>query len=140
MRSIAITIALICLALPGMAQNQENYKVRLAPVPTDASTRANIAGAGAATAVLTGTKLTINGTFEGLLSPATVARLHRGIARGVRGSAFQELTVTKAGKGTLSGSIDLTPDQVQNLRKGQLYIQIYSQKAPDGNLWGWLLR
>jgi len=34
----------------------------------------------------------------------------------------------------------LTPEQVQSLKKGQLYIQIYSEKAPDGNLWGWLLR
>jgi hypothetical protein len=42
--------------------------------------------------------------------------------------------------GTLSGSIDLTPEQLQSLRKGQLYLQISSEKAPDGNLWGWLLR
>jgi RNA polymerase sigma-70 factor (ECF subfamily) len=41
---------------------------------------------------------------------------------------------------TLTGSIDLSPDQLQALRKGQLYIQISSEKAPDGNLWGWLLR
>jgi len=69
-----------------------------------------------------------------------VARLHRGLATGVRGSAFQDLTVSKATTGTITGSIDLTPEQVQSLKKGQLYIQIYSEKAPDGNLWGWLLR
>jgi hypothetical protein len=29
---------------------------------------------------------------------------------------------------------------VQALKKGQLYIQISSEKAPDGNLWGWFVR
>jgi hypothetical protein len=99
-----------------------------------------VRGGGSATAVLSGNKLTIDGKFEGLLSPATVARLHHGIARGVRGSAFQDLTVENATAGALSGSIVLTPEQIQNLRKGQIYIQIHSEKAPDGNLWGWLLR
>ena len=59
---------------------------------------------------------------------------------GVRGSSFAELTVSKAPKGTISGSIDLTPEQVQSLKRGQLYIQISSEKAPDGNLWGWFVR
>ena len=40
----------------------------------------------------------------------------------------------------MSSSIDLTPEQLQALKKGQLYIQIASEKAPDGNLWGWFVR
>ena len=59
---------------------------------------------------------------------------------GVRGSSFAELMVSKARTGTVSVSIDLTPDQVQSLKRGQLYIQISSEKAPDGNLWGWFVR
>ena len=59
---------------------------------------------------------------------------------GVRGAPIGELTVSKAMNGTIAGSLDLTPDQVQSLRKGRLYIQISSEKAPDGNLWGWFLR
>ena len=59
---------------------------------------------------------------------------------GVRGASLAMLTVSKALKGTLSGSIDLTPAQVQALKKGQLYVQISSEKAPDGNLWGWFVR
>ena len=34
---------------------------------------------------------------------------------------------------------DLTPDQLQALLDGRLYIQIHSASAPEGNLWGWLL-
>ena len=43
-------------------------------------------------------------------------------------------------RGTISGSFDLTPEQVQYLKQGKLYIQINSEKAPDGTLWGWLLK
>ncbi len=51
------------------------------------------------------------------------------------------LTVSKAEQGIVSGSIELTPVQVyvQSLRDHQLYIQISSEKAPDGRLWGWLV-
>jgi hypothetical protein len=142
-RSVAVlglTALLVSLALPGAAQSQEKYKVRLATVPMDGGMRNTVAGTGTATAVLAGAKLTVNGTFDGLLSPATTAAVHRGPAMGVRGSSFATLTVSKAPKGTLSGSIDLTPEQVQALKKGQLYIQLSSEKAPDGNLWGWFVR
>ena len=134
----AVLVAL--LSISAAAQSQERYRVRLATVPMDGGMRNTVAGTGAATAVLTGGKLTVNGTFDGLLSPATTAEVHRGPAMGVRGPSFAMLTASKAQKGTLSGSVDLTPDQVQALRKGQLYIQVASEKAPDGNLWGWFVR
>lgn len=137
---LGITALLALLSTPSVAQSQERYKVRLATVPMDGGMRNTVAGTGSATAVLTGTKLAVNGTFEGLLSPATTAAVHRGPAMGVRGSSFAALTVSKAPKGTLSGTIDLTPEQMQSLKKGQLYIQIASEKAPDGNLWGWFVR
>ena len=142
-RSVAvlgIAAVFALLSTSGVAQGQERYQVRLATVPMDGGMRNTVAGSGSATAVLTGTKLAVNGTFDGLLSPATTADVHRGPAMGVRGSSFAVLTVSRAPKGTLSGSIDLTPEQVQALRKGRLYLQISSEKAPDGNLWGWFVR
>jgi hypothetical protein len=121
------------------AQTGETYRVRLTPVPIDVSMMARIAGSGSATAVLIGTKLTINGTFDGLRSPATVAKIHRAF-KGIRGPAILDLTVSKGTTGTVSGSVELTPGQVEDLRGARLYIQIYSERAPEGNLWGWLLR
>jgi hypothetical protein len=126
-----------CLGLA--AQKTETYKVRLTPVSMDTAMKVNIAGSGTASAILIDDKLSINGTFDGLLSPATTAQIHRGSATGVRGPVILDLTVSPATSGTVSGTFDLTPDQVDSLRKGRLYIQIASQKAPDGNLWGWLL-
>jgi hypothetical protein len=122
------------------AQNGETFKARLSALPADAKTRADLAGSGSASAVLTGARLAIAGSFEGLRTAATSASLHSSVATGVRGPAIGDLTVSKAASGTIAGSIDLTPEQLTSLRKGSLYIQIHSEKAPDGVLWGWLLK
>ena len=133
-------VLIVACSLPLAAQAPETYKVRLSPVPVEAQTRANIAGIGSATATLAGMKLSITGSFEGLLSPAMDAKIHQGPVTGVRGPAILDMTVAHANNGAVSASLDLTPPQIESLKKGRLYIQIDSDKAPDGNLWGWLLR
>lgn len=105
----------------------------------DAAMKVNIAGSGTATATLSGTKLILKGSFEGLLSPATKAQLHRGSATGVRGPVMFDVIVDHAPAGKVAGSFELSADQIESLRKGRFYIEIASEKAPDGNLWGWLL-
>ena len=134
-----LLIALALGALTALAQ-QETYKLRLAPVATDIAMRENIAGSGMVTATLAGSKLTISGTFEGMKGNATMAHIHQGTAAGVRGPKLLDLTVTKAMSGNLSGSFDLTPDQLEALKKGKWYVQIHSEKAPEGNLWGWIMK
>jgi hypothetical protein len=121
----------------------DTYTARLGWVPTTPTDRPNVIGKGSATATLAGRKLTISGSFEGLAAPATVARLHSGIAKGARGAAIGDLTVTQAAAGKLSGSFDLTPQQLESLKQGKLYIQLHTGKGvpPDGStLWGWFLK
>lgn len=122
------------------AQSGESFKARLSAVPADARTRAALAGSGSASATLSGSKLTITGSFEGLLSPATTAALHSGVAAGVRGPSIGDLTITKSVSGTITGSVELNPAQLSDLHKGGLYVEIQSDKEPNGVLWGWLLR
>jgi len=131
---------LLLLAVPGVSQNTERYRVRLTTVPMDGGMRNTVAGNGSASATLAGTKLSITGTFDGLKSPATSAQLHSGVAKGVRGNPVADLEITKSTKGSISGSVDLTPDQLKGLRDGRLYIEVASEKAPEGNLWGWILK
>ena len=131
-------VAAIALGLV-WAATEEKFHTRLAPVAMSEAMRATIAGLGSATATLSGNKLQINGTFEGLRSAATTAELHLSRVPGVRGPSVFDLTVTHGTSGTVTGSIDLAPDQVEALKKGRFYIQIQSEKAPDGNLWGWLM-
>jgi hypothetical protein len=135
-----VCLSLLALASPGVSQNAERFRIRLTTVPMDGGMRNTVAGFGSASATLAGSKLSITGTFDGLKSPATTAKLNSGVARGVRGNPVADLTVTKATKGSLTGSIDLTAEQVKGLRDGKLYVEIASEKAPEGNLWGWILK
>jgi hypothetical protein len=136
----ATWLLILCSAALLVGQQPKTFRTRLAPVPIDVSMQATIAGSGTASAVLTGTRLAITGTFEGLRSPATIAQLHRSPIKGVRGPVIFDLVVTKTEgtSGTLSGNLELTSIQVADLEKGRLYVQLHSEKAPDGNLWGWL--
>jgi hypothetical protein len=120
------------------AQGAKSFKARLSTVPIDVAMQSTIAGKGSVTATLDGTTLTVTGTFQDLKSPATVVRLHRGY-RGVRGPAFADLKVSSGTSGTISGSVALNASQISELSKSLFYVQLHSEKAPDGNLWGWLL-
>ncbi len=140
MKMLCGLLALLLTVLPSVhAQAPRTFKTRLGTVPVEAATLAGlIGGSGEVAAVLTGTKLKVNGTFKGLQSPATVARLHVA-PKGQRGPAMLDLVVTKATSGTISGDLDLTPVQADHLVRNRVYVQIHSEKAPEGNLWGWLL-
>ena len=141
MKRSALTIVVLVLSLPPVAaQNEIRYKVRLAPVPMDIAMRSTVAGRGSATATLKGNLLTVNGTFDGLRSAATAARLYLGPAMGIRGMPFGDLMISKATEGTISGSVTLMPDQARALERSRVYLQISSERAPDGNLWGWVVR
>lgn len=137
--AVFIGAAILLAGYVALAQGGETFKARLSPVPIDMTMMSRIAGVGSATATLTGKKLTISGNFSGLRSAATDAHIHRG-ARGVRGPAILDLTVSKATSGNIGGSLELTAEQIEDLRNSRFYIQINSERASDGNLWGWLLR
>jgi hypothetical protein len=132
---VAVTVA---MGLPVQAQTPQ-YRARLSVVPLDIAMQATIAGSGSITAALKGTTLTITGTFSGLRTPATAVRVHRGPKTAMRGPAIGDLTATAATGGTITGSIELTTAQAGDLAAGRLYVMLHSEKAPEGNLWGWLL-
>jgi hypothetical protein len=114
------------------------YRARLSQVPVDTPMLPNVTGTGTVAATLSGRTLTISGNYEGLQTAATVARVHRG-AKGIRGPAVFDLKVSGGTSGTISGSIELSPAQLEDLARERFYVQLHSEKAPDGNLWGWLL-
>jgi hypothetical protein len=133
-----LAAASACIAA-ATASAADTFRVRLTPVPIEASTAAATTGQGSATAQLDGTKLTLKGTFAGLKGAATVARLHAGAVTGVRGPAIADFAVPSAQNGNFAADITLTAAQADAVRRGHVYVQIASASAPDGNLWGWLL-
>ena len=138
---LSLTIAILFAVVALGAQQPRSFKTRLSPVPIDVAMQATVAGNGTVSAVLTGAKLAVTGSFDGLKSRGTTAQLHRSAVRGVRGPSVADLVVnnTDAASGTLSGTVELTAIQIADLEKGRLYVQLHSEKAPDGNLWGWLM-
>ena len=131
--------AMAFLLCGGSAFAADTYQANLGPMPLDQANNKNMLGRGDATATLDGKTLTVSGSFSGLPSSATRAHLFVGLAIGVPGTEGLDLNVTAADSGTVSGTLKLSPKQAAAFRTGKLYVQIDSQKAPAGNLWGWLL-
>lgn len=135
---VALMIAAAHGGDAGAAQTVK-YSARLSRAAIDAAALSKVAGIGSIEAELRGTTLTLQGTYSGLLSRATRAHVARGAMKGLRGREIFELTLTPGTAGTIAGTVTLTAAQVEDLHAGRLYVQIDSDSAPDGNLWGWLL-
>src|SRR5687767_5761535 len=111
-RMLGLAVLLATLPSTSMiGQGTKTFKTRLSPMPFDLAMAATMTGAGTLTGVLAGTTLTLNGTFEGLSSPATVARLHKSPKPGMRGEPVLDLQVPKAVRGTIEATLTLTSQQ-----------------------------
>lgn len=133
--------AILWLTVVGVtAQSRpETYRIRLSPLGVTGQTVNTTTGVGKLTATLTGSRLSIEGTFEGLTGNATSANLRRG-PKGIPGPVVFEIEVPKAPRGTIAATVDLSAAQIDDLRAGRLYLQIHSERAPDGSIRGWLLK
>ena len=130
--------ALAILLLSASSAFAATFQTDLDPVSYDNSTRTSVEGDGKVTATLTGDRLTLSGSFDGLSSNATLA--HLGVAQ-IKGapteSFFADLTVTKAVAGTFSGTVTLSAEQARALNASALFIRLDTVKGAAGSLWGW---
>ena len=136
-----VLAALAALFVPSVLTGAlaDDYATRLTAVAYDGAMRANVQGDGQISATLDGKRLTVTGRFTALPSSATTAKLYSGAGIGVPGGPLLDLQLNGQTDGVLSGSFTLNSKQLTALRLGHVYVQINSQKAPEGNLWGWLL-
>ena len=142
---IAFTALATVAAATALAAADGTFTAALGWVPIGGAERSEVAGEGKVTATLSGSKLSITGSFEGLPAKATAARLHLGVAKGARGpgggATIGDLRVTGATNGSIAGDVRLSAEQVEALKAGRVYLQIYSEKGvpPDhATLFGWL--
>ena len=138
-RSFLSSVILVLAAAGAPALAADKYITNLGPMPMDDASKVNIQGRGDVSATLDGRRLSVSGSFHGLPSPATAGHINLSLATGVPGDKIFDLTVTQAMAGTVSGDVTLSAKQAAAFRTGKLYVQIDSQKAPDGTIWGWLL-
>lgn len=147
-RLFAAAVALLLLAAGGAVRGQLGapFSGTLEPV----AEAAGATGTGFLYSVLDyypeGPKLMVNGTFDGMSSPATVAHLHRSTAGPEEpggptpGPRVFDLVVSEGTDGTLNGSFWITEEQAEELRQGWYYVQVHSEANPAGALRGWLLQ
>jgi hypothetical protein len=133
------------VAAGALAAADGTYTAALGWVPIGGAERSEVAGEGKVTATLSGSKLAVTGSFEGLPAKATAAKLYLGVAKGARGpgggATIGELRVTGGTSGSVSGDVRLSAELIDALKAGRLYLQIYSEKGvlPDhATLFGWL--
>jgi hypothetical protein len=135
---LLLPVLLLSVPMPAMADSAK-YVAMLDPAPLTFATRNDVAGTGSVTAELSGNTLIVNGSFDGLPSPATTAQLRSGLLMGVPGEAFADLTVPHSPGGTVAASVKVSRAVIAALKRGGLYVQLNSEKAPNGNLWGWFV-
>jgi len=138
-RAVLLVALSICLGVVSDAAAADKYQVYLSAMPFSDATQPIMTGKGSASATLEGNTLSISGTFTGLSGPATKAHLSLSRGPGIPGAPFVDLTLAGDVAGKVTGQIKLDPSQLAALRGGRLYIQVDSEKAPTGHLWGWLL-
>ena len=130
-------------AVLAAAQQPKTFKARLSPVPIDVTMQATIAGIGIGhRRCSTGTKLAVTGTFEGLqvAGDDRAGSQEPGAGRSRTGRLRPDGRRRPTARAARSAARSTSPPlQVADLEKGRLYVQLHSEKAPDGNLWGWLL-
>lgn len=136
MLSFAVT-SFLAAAVPCFAADV--YTTRLEAVAYDGAMRMNVQGDGHVSATLNGKTLTVTGVFTDLPSAVTSVKLYSGPGIGVPGPAIADLQLSGQGNGSISGTVSLSAAHLTALKQGHVYVQIDSQNAPDGNLWGWLL-
>lgn len=136
MARLLLAALTVLFATPALA---DDYASRLTAVAYEGAMRANVQGDGHVSATLQGNKLTVKGDFLALPSSATEAAMYSGEGIGVPGPLLLPLRLSGQSAGSFEGSFSLNGKQLAALKRGHVYVQVNSQKAPEGNLWGWLL-
>jgi alcohol dehydrogenase (cytochrome c) len=134
---IAVFAFAVSALLGPSASAQETYRARLSPMPVNAQTVRTITGLGQVRATLDGNRLTITGEYRGMSSSATAAHVHLA-APTMAGPVAAPLQMTGGQAGQLSGSITLNADQLAALRNESLYVQVHTERNPNGELRGWI--
>jgi len=143
--TIVVTVLIAIGAATAVAAADGTFTAALGWVPIGGAERNDVAGEGKVTATLSGSKLSIAGSFESLPAKATAAKLHLGVAKGARGpgggALIGDLRVTGATNGSITGDVRLSAEQLEALKAGRVYLQLYTEKGvlPDhATLFGWL--
>lgn len=141
LKRILITVSLGLLTSNAAVPTVQNsYRTRLTTAAFEPPAR-SFKGDGAVVATITGDNVRVIGDFRALDAPAVRVRLLSGPIVGAAGGMIVATLALSANAttGTISGDLQLTPAQLTALREGRVYVQVETEAAPGGALWGWLM-
>lgn len=98
-------------------------------------------GTGSVSTTLSGSTLTLNGSYSGLSGLATMAHIHGPAGKTATAGVLFPLTFTNAavaGSGTLSASLTLSDAQIADLRAGKWYVNVHTAANAAGEVRGQL--
>ena len=79
-------------------------------------------------------EVTVNGTFNGLTTPVTVAHIHGPAAPGMNAPVIVPLTVTGSTSGDVSGTATMNAANMNDMVGGMTYVNIHSMMYPEGEI------
>jgi hypothetical protein len=120
------------------AAAQTQFGDKLGFVAVNNSNSPTITGTGWVRATLDGSTLTVEGEFENLSSQATNAHIHLA-PPGQHGPVVLPLEFTQATSGTLSGTFELTDEQLSELLAMNFYVNVHTELNPGGEVRAWLM-
>ena len=90
-------------------------------------------GTGTATMTLDGDKLTYDVEYKGLSGPATAAHIHGPAAAGANAGVMIPFANPAS---PIKGTVNLTPEQVADLKSGKEYVNIHTAQNKGGEIRG----
>jgi hypothetical protein len=135
--SLLLVLIVALLNISSLAQSSNSFRARLSPMPVTPQTVNSITGEGEVLLTLNGNTLSIQGSFAGMSSVATMAHIHNG-PPAQPGPVVHKLEVDSVAAGNINGELELTDQQVEALHNDALYIQIHTENNPAGELRGWI--
>jgi len=124
-----LLVASLCVAsLPALAQK---YTANLGTAQEVPPKTGN--GTGTATLTLDGDKLTYDITYKDLSGPATAAHIHGPAEPGANAGVMVPFSNPSS---PIKGTVDLTPEQVKDLKAGKEYINVHTKENPGGEIRG----
>lgn len=140
--SVGLAVVVFSTIVAGSGVD-DSLSTRLDSVAYTNETRDLVAGEGRVTAQVSRSGVvTLDGYYEGLASPVTRIVVLKGPRTGVPGKEqLASFDVDPpATRGTFSKSFQSTKANRDALMAGHVYVQLATETAPDGALWGWIVR
>ena len=132
----SLTLLANCGTVGAMTGNLDRYHATLVPgeeVPPNNSTGSGDAEVSYNHATST---LSYKVTYRGLTGPATAAHIHGPAGPGQNAGVV--VPFPNATSSPISGEFKLTPEQANQLKSGQYYVNVHTARNPGGEIRGQL--